>query len=134
LSAVSGNVSWVAVLNVSPLVGEKDFSGLVVHVGKAVVDFGQLVGWEIGDEVLTRIDGPVDVEDTRLVLHATTVADITWVSMLVVMNGRSSLSQRGQREKSGSVRDTHFEMRGRLVAKKFKQEVEGKLAGCASDD
>jgi hypothetical protein len=56
------------------------------------------------------------------------------VSMLVVMNGRSSLSQRGQREKSGSVRDTHFEMRGRLVAKKFKQEVEGKLAGCASDD
>jgi hypothetical protein len=40
------------------------------------------------------------------------------VSMLVVMNGWSSLSQRGQREKSGSVRDTHFEMRGRLVAKK----------------
>ena len=103
LGAVGSNVSGVAELDIGPLVSEEDFTSLVVHVGEAVVDLGKFVGGEVGDKVLASVDGPVNVEDTRLVLHATTVAEITCMSVLVAMDGRSSLGQRGQRKKSGGV-------------------------------
>jgi hypothetical protein len=136
LGSVGSDISRVGELGVSPLVGEDHFAGLVVDVGETIVDFSQVVGWEVGNEMLARVDGPVDVEDTRLVLRttvATTVADITSVSVLVSVDGWSSLAERGQREESGGVGETHVGKRGRLLAKKFKQEDEGRAAGCASD-
>lgn len=45
LCAVAGDISRVGVLQISPLVGEKDLAGGAVNVCKSIGDLGEFVRW-----------------------------------------------------------------------------------------
>lgn len=57
LGAIGSHISWVSILDISPLVREEDLASSAVHVCESIGDLRELLRGKVCNKVLAPVDG-----------------------------------------------------------------------------